>query len=222
MLDGGMTIPRGLRSSFQRTASSFTYAQPTRTRPQRSPMRKSTEDRRCVRCERLLYPWHPIEKALCTRCSAERKQPRKPTWTESLGPPVTCVRCAEPVATGGRLLCPEHQRQNLQHLQREGYLVAHNLCVSCRRPTNNEHKKCAECRKKHGRSAIPRARRCLRAGCDQPKSVRSKTYCEAHRLEFNQYINRRARRIAQGLCTICGKAKPKWAADHPRCPDCRG
>lgn len=98
--------------------------------------------RRCVRCQRLLYPWHPVDKPLCTTCSPQsaeaQKSARKVAGAESrklsrlkLLEKGLCQVCGTPRAEGHQTLCEEHRQRHNEYVRRFAYRRAHNLCTIC-------------------------------------------------------------------------------------------
>jgi hypothetical protein len=105
-----------------------------------------SHDRRCVRCERLLFFWHPVDKPLCTTCApsqgAAARPKLKPTDKNAhrrafLARRVEarqCVRCAKPVAEGHRSMCEEHRSAHCAYMRKAAARRRNGLCTLCGRP----------------------------------------------------------------------------------------
>lgn len=102
-------------------------------------MRKSTEDRRCVRCERLLFFWHPIDKPLCTTCSPHQGPAAPKRGRQARLKAGGCARCGKPRAPGHKSFCEAHREAHCRYVRQSAYRRYHNLCTICGEPKPSTH-----------------------------------------------------------------------------------
>lgn len=159
-------------------------------------------DRRCVRCERLLYPWHPPDKVLCTTCSPHREVPRVPQFR--------CCDCW--AATDGDSRCPAcKKRLAARRKQRTQQYALEGRCTRCGKEALPALRMCSGCRS-YSLQRFDRfrnARCCLTCGKQLVAQDESFQNCLVCRIRHRRVARELYElRIAQGMCARCGKRPP--------------